>query len=421
MQGNWNFAEAEKCYRKALEVDPEDQTARADLAILLEHNANGWRYAKDARLGEAIETYREAIKKNPLPLFQQNLTIALLRAGQLDAAKEESKKCSPELQSGLLAMISAIQDGPAKVVVGAQGAFPDPRQRAQYLAGVAFTLVQLRQYAAAQVVMSAAARLAVSQEFQTRAEGFSKLKRWEDALVAEDDPRWPVQRFLMEAFRGNFTLEMVKSVMSKRADFSTWDHGMVSVQNTLAAARHAISSQGMEEETLVDLVLSMASFEQDGMSVHGEAKTVSKPGSREMTTVTFANEGEKYGYRIKMSMPGGSSSQTMYVIREDGKYKLLGSPPDGLELIGELALELLEKGDTRGAQWWLDKVVANIEPRSDGTGMPAVHALWSGVTPESRGPAAIRLASASLIGAGTGNAKAVQTLQEARAKAELSR
>ena len=65
--------------------------------------------------------------------------------------------------------------------------FPDPRHRAVHLAGVAISLMQCRRYDVAQAVMSAAARLANAAEFQTRADLFSKLKRWEDILVPEDD------------------------------------------------------------------------------------------------------------------------------------------------------------------------------------------------------------------------------------------
>jgi hypothetical protein len=77
-------------------------------------------------------------------------------------------------------------------------------------------------------------------------------------------------------------------------------------------------------------------------------------------------------------------------------------------------LEMLEKGDVAGAQWWLDKTVEFTEAHIDGTGLPAFRGLWSGIAPETRGPAAIRVAAAALIGAGTGDQKAIATLKQAR-------
>jgi tetratricopeptide (TPR) repeat protein len=61
--GDWNIAEAEKALRKAVELDPEDELSRTNLAILLEYNANGWRYGNGARLDEAFAVYREIVKQ----------------------------------------------------------------------------------------------------------------------------------------------------------------------------------------------------------------------------------------------------------------------------------------------------------------------------------------------------------------------
>ena len=46
--------EAEKAYRKAKELDPDDLEARKDLALLLEHDDRGVRYAPKSRMKEAI-------------------------------------------------------------------------------------------------------------------------------------------------------------------------------------------------------------------------------------------------------------------------------------------------------------------------------------------------------------------------------
>jgi tetratricopeptide (TPR) repeat protein len=391
MQGNWSHSEAEKCYRKAIEIDPDDATALSDLAILLEHNARGWRYAQDARVADAVALYRALAKKQQYPMVQQNLAIALLRLGDLDAAKEESAKCAEPIKSLLLAIISAIQDGPARAIVSVQSAFPDPTQRANQLSSIAATLAQLRRYDVGQVVMSAAARLSNAPELRTRAELFGKVKKWEETVLPKQDPRWPVQRLILNGFRDDLQLASLKPLFSKRTRFDDAEAGLAKMRNSTAAAKRQFAASGIQEEAVADFTLSLMSF------------------------VNIGEEGR--GYAISANGPGASAFPSTYVILEDGEYRILGGTAAGSELVGEIVLELLDKQDLKGAQWWLDKVVADLSPASDGTGTPAVKGIWSGTTPELRGSGAARVAAASLIAAGNGDAKAIGILEAARAKA----
>ena len=49
-------------YRKAIALDPKDKETRANLALLLEYDADGTRYGEKARLKEAVEVLRELKK-----------------------------------------------------------------------------------------------------------------------------------------------------------------------------------------------------------------------------------------------------------------------------------------------------------------------------------------------------------------------
>jgi hypothetical protein len=117
--------------------------------------------------------------------------------------------------------------------------------------------------------------------------------------------------------------------------------------------------------------------------------------------------------------PGATRLPAFYVVHQGGIYKILTNG-DSLGQVGQLVLDLLEKKDIKAAQWWLDKVVKDITPDEDGTGFPAVRGLWSGITPETRGPNAMTLAAASLIGRYLGSSKALQILGDARPKALTS-
>jgi hypothetical protein len=125
---------------------------------------------------------------------------------------------------------------------------------------------------------------------------------------------------------------------------------------------------------------------------------------------------DQRGYRIVLMSPGTPDMFTSFVVKEDGKYRVLGGTRE-MEGVGSLVLELLERKDLKGAQWWLDQAARDTEARADGTGRAAMVSLWSGVREESRGPAAIRTAAAALIGSSTGSAKAAAILEEMRLKA----
>jgi tetratricopeptide (TPR) repeat protein len=144
-----------------------------------------------------------------------------------------------------------------------------------------------------------------------------------------------------------------------------------------------------------------------------------------LSLLNLEQEGDDgFGYRLRVGkIPGAREFPITYVILEDGEYRILGST-DTLEGVGKLVLELLEKGDVKGAQKWLDFVVPDL--RSDnreGSAGPATRFLWSGMVEETRGPRDIRAAAASMIGRDSASEKAIQILKDARltATAQIER
>jgi hypothetical protein len=249
--------------------------------------------------------------------------------------------------------------------------------------------MQLREYRTAQTVMTAATRLLSTPELQTRVELLAKLKRWEDAVVTEDDPSWPVQQLMIQIFRGSLKKETLEQLMSKREGIGGWDESVGDVQSLAVSEKRDLAAVGLPAEIFADMVASILDFEKEGST--------------------------ERGFRVKIGGP--TRNQVMFVVREAGRYRIVGIQPDGMEILGALALECLEKKDIEGARWWLDQAVKGLEARADGTGMPAVHGLWSGITEQTRGAAAIRVAAAAIIGAGEGKDQAIQTLRDARVKA----
>ena len=398
-RGDWNATEAEKCYRQALKLDADDFMAKVNLAILLQYNADGLMYGKGARLEESVQLYREILKAMPNPGVQQNLAVALLYAGHYAEAKEEVTKLpDTELHYVLLTALTALTDNSARAIIDSQTRIPDQRARVAILVGAGQTLGQLRQYDRALDLLKAAARLSNSHELQAQLDFLGKVKRYDQSLVPETDPLYPVQQALLEIYSPEFNFDALKAQFTNREDWAPLRESILKLRRHAQAWRAMMTLQGSGPESILDAALNTQDF----------AKS---PGAE--------NPGEEtHGFRFSSSSPAGPMP-VMYVVQEGGKYRILGTSKNPEE-VGRRVLDLLAEKDFKGAQWWLDKVVPDLQPdRSDGAGGPAARFLWSGVTPETRGPEAIKLAAASLIGPYTGSEPAVQTLREARAKASV--
>jgi tetratricopeptide (TPR) repeat protein/transglutaminase-like putative cysteine protease len=389
LRGDWSHAEAEKALRKARELDPDDALAATEMAIFLEHDAFGFRYTKAARMTEAIALYRELLKKQPNPALENNLAIALLYAGSQEETSEQLQKCTPDLQATLKTVLVALKEGAPRAIIAAQTSYPDPNQRALHLFNSALTLIHLRRYDLASTIMSAAARLSSSSDLQTRADMATRFKRYEDALLPPSDPRSIAQRFMLEGFRTNFDVARLKPLITSREKWDDKDHHL-KPPGDLGSLRSQFASTGLTNDNLLDLIYSMMTLEKSGDDEHG--------------------------YRITLNAPGAKTS-SLYVVREEGEYRMIGAGSNGLEHVGSLILELLGKKDLAAAQWWLDKVVADFDASEEGTGFPAARALWSGVKGDQRNAAAATLAAHGLIGASKGAAGSIQALEAARLKA----
>ena len=394
-RGNWNAVEAEKCYRQALKLDPDDFVTKVNLAILLQYNPQGQPFGKGAHIEEAIQLYREILKTMPNTVVQQNLAISLLYAERYPEAKEEVKKLpATEFMSALSTVLTALTDSSARAIIDSQTIMPDERTRRMILVNASELLGQLRRYDRAQDMLKAAARIANGGDVQARLDYLLKMKRHEQVLVAQTDPLYPVQHALMKMYSPDFDFDSIKAFFTQRDDWKPLRESISQFRRRTWPHISTMQSQGLGLDNILDYALS--------------ADLIKGPDSG----------GEQLGYRISQSSPFGPPL-VMYVVKTAQGFQVLGTS-DGPEEIGQHVLDLLAGKDIKGAQWWLDKVVPDLtSTRSDGTGGQAARFLWSGVTPETRGPDAILVAAASLIGPFTGSEKAISILTTARTKATI--
>jgi len=389
-QGDWNRAEALKALRKALELDPDDVVAKMDLAILLEFNERGERYGKNIDEKESIALYRELLKKQPNPIIESNLTAALFYDNQLEEARAEAHKCLDNQRILFEALIQALQRGAAPAIVGVQTQVPDATTRAQFLANIGFTLIHLRRYPDALTFFQASVRATAVPQATALLQLFSGLKRSEEAMLPETDPRSVEQKVLMLLFtEEKLSREKLDELLTFVPKTGDWENEEIESARRMALAGfQQLVDLGLTRENLVDMMLSKLELNQDGDDAHGYRIS---------------------GKDIAAMLP------TMFVVRQGDRYKIIGSK-DSMEDIGRKVLDLLKKNDVEIARWWLDHAIPDIPDNPDGW-MPAAHAYWPGTKFANRGLDAARLAAASIIAHYEGSADALAILKEAYAKA----
>jgi len=388
-QGDWNRPEALKALRKAVELDPEDMIAKTDLAILLEFNDRGERYGRGNNETEAISLYRELLKKQPNAILEVNLTAALFYDGQLEQASDEARKCPDEQRIIFQGGIQALQRGAGPAIVGLQAEVVDPTTRAQFLASIAFTLMHLRRYPDALTFFQAAARTTTVPQAAALLKLVAGLKRSEETILPDSDPRSVEQKVFLLLLGGEKpSMEKVAEQLTVVPKTAVWGEDLESARKQAFSGFRQLTQLGFTAENFADLTLSNINLTKEGDDAHG--------------------------YRIsavEMMFP----IPTMFVVREGAAYKIIGSS-DSMQEIGRRALDLLKKKDLEGAQWWLDHSVQSVPTGNDGW-MPAIHGLWSGTVPSTRGADAARVAAASLMGHYDGSSESIAILKEAYPKA----
>jgi len=110
----WDRAGSIAAYREALEVEPSDWIARADLSIVLEYDPYGFRYGDGADLPGAVTELQTLRKDYRLPTFEDNLLIDLFRTGQFDEFERLADSIGTEGTRSLQVATVALRSGPAK-------------------------------------------------------------------------------------------------------------------------------------------------------------------------------------------------------------------------------------------------------------------------------------------------------------------
>jgi transglutaminase-like putative cysteine protease len=385
----YDRAGAIAAYRKALQIEPKNTDIAADLAVLLEHDGSGVRYSPEAGVEEAISIYlarrkqlgEDATRSDD---YANNLYYALLYTRRFTELREALRAAKPSLpQRALMITALAAEKGGAVAIDASRTLVSSESDRRSALASSGNILTRLREYQAAADLIEASTRGQTTTAAQTqRIALLRKTRRMDGREIAPTDPRGVVLRSFGEMFAQKRDPEAFRALLSRRTASLADSIDFERAQRTIIAG---LTRQDLPPEVGADLL-----FSNVRVNIEGE---------------------DAVGYRVQLRAAG--ETQSFYVVREDGAYRLLTVAPM-LGPVGLMAQERILAGDLAGARRWLDW--ARLELRGgnseDPLEGPAFSRAWTvGVTADL---ARAKLATALLLADSSMGERALPLLLEAR-------
>jgi Flp pilus assembly protein TadD len=362
---------AEAAYRTAIQLDPDDHGTEADLAILLEYDPVGRRYGRFSKMKEAVAEYQKLGQDKLAELgLTNNLAFAEFYGGDYAEAEKSAMVLNPEPK----ALIAACEG----LLHGSQAGLAEANKRSNGTEGFKETariagemLMNLRKYDLAADFMAAGAAGDNAAQTMGLANMLRGAEHHED-LHFDDSPTGLVKHVFALAMDPELTQAKLDPLASRNALLVMKNEDAEEKKKTLETGKQ-MNSQLARQDTSLDVTVDVMLKAFDP-KVEGN---------------------DQSGYRVKVQIPGGSNS-TFYVVKEDGKYKLLDSD----DKPNSIALEVVDRvkaGDLQGAKALLDwlREDSHLEGGDDPLGGPVFPRFWT------RGAAAdarrMKLAAASLM------------------------
>lgn len=364
-----DYAGAEAAFRAAEKLDPDDKLIVANLAILLEYNRWGLRYGPGAKLKAAVDEYHKLTAEKLAELgLQNNLAFALFYGGEFSEAQKNAETLNPQPTALIIACDAILNDS--------QSALTEARKRAageeqfkQFAKSAGDMLVNLRKYSLAADLVEAGASGASASETAAYASLYRKSQLHEQ-MAFPNDAAGVALRFLLLADDPSLTLDQLQSLSSRngKAVLATSEV----LESTVKSAKGDLSRNarvGSIEDVGIDLSLTRAQPKVQGNDATG----------------------------YKVTLWGSASYKTAtYVVKEEGKYKVLGTS----RFPAAIGLEVLDRvaaNDLAGARVLLDwlredwHLAGGDDPLADS---PFARAWTKGRDADA---AAITLAAASIL------------------------
>jgi transglutaminase-like putative cysteine protease/tetratricopeptide (TPR) repeat protein len=309
-----DYAGAEAALRTAKMLDPKDKEIVGNLAILLEHNSQGERYGPGAKLREATAAYLSMTPDDLADVgLKTNPVYTLIYSGQFAEALKYAETLNPHPTAVTVAAVTALN--------GADAGLNEARKRtandAEYKETVKSAgemLMRMRRYASAAALLQAGASGANASQTLALASTLRKTLPREE-LKFDDNALGAVEKSFLVITEPGVTLDQLKSMSSRNARAVLDDTDAEEIEQSLNQGRQLrsmLARTGFPADVMLDLVLPIL-----GPVVEGT---------------------DASGYRVTLHIPG-AKDMVMFVVREEGHFKLL----DSSEKPNAIGLEILDR------------------------------------------------------------------------------
>jgi tetratricopeptide (TPR) repeat protein len=370
--------------RRALELDPEDSVARINLALALEHDADGRRYRDPAALEEAIELYREMDEEElEAEGFELNLAIDLFRLGRFEEVVKVAEDADdPNLFSFAVAAEAVLEGADAAIARAAREVAGSRSERATVLSTAGYNLLVHRRYAEANALLQAAARSSSGGTGdQEMIELLRHLRRHEEVELDTEGPIGVVLDLITAHLRGDLDVEGRRGHLAgdwvRQAEAEVLARILDAVSNPFTIPTFADS--GLPDELFLDVMTS----------------TMTWTVEREEPLGTLV--------RVERKAALAGSEEVVFVIDGDDDPRVVGNDQTPV-VYGRFAYELARAGEAERAAAFLDRALGLFGPSDQETGVldsgQLLHRFWPADGPRT-GEAALLAGAVAASGTQT--------------------
>lgn len=323
-----DLAGAQAAYRAAQKLDPADKSIPADLAILMEYNSDGARYGRGADLKGAVAEYRTLTPEDLESVgIKNNVAFTLFYAGEYSDAKKAAEPLNPQPKALIVASEAAL-NGSQPALDEARKLSGSDKEFKQTALTAGEMLMNVRKYQQAADLMDAGASGDSAAQTAARASMLRKA-RLHETITYSNDPSGFVMNYFFVSLSSDPTIETVRSFLSRNALVVFNNDDPEEIKDNLNQGkkfRHSLARSGASPDVVLDLLSQLIEPKLEG--------------------------NDATGYRVLLQIPGGKN-ETLFVVKEDGKYKIL----DTSEKPNSIGLEILDRvasADLAGARVLLD-------------------------------------------------------------------
>ena len=261
--------------------------------------------------------------------MKKNLAFALFYAGEFGSAKKNAEALNPQLNAVIVASETAL-NGTEAGMVEARKRTGNETDLKTVLKGAGELLMRARKYSEAAELTAAGASGSNASNSIGLAAMLRKAQPHEE-MKTVNSPAGLVTQMFLTVLDPQITLEKVSALYSRNAQKVLHKSDSEELEATLKSGvtlRRALSHTGFPANVMLDVVLPAMQVQVEG--------------------------DDAMGYRVILR-PVDANKITMWVVKEDGNYRIL----DGAQKPNSIGLEILDRlgtGNTAGARVLLDWV-----------------------------------------------------------------